>query len=58
MPQRDTNGESIDHATAATICKVIGERLRQNFAPERSDLPSNLQNLLDRMQAQDRDSEH
>jgi hypothetical protein len=54
MPERDSNnGETIDHATAAAICKGVGEKLRQNLAPERSDLPSRLRDLLDRMRSQD-----
>lgn len=56
MSERNLNShESIDRATSTSICKAIGERLRQNMAPESSDLPPALQRLLEEMDRQDSD---
>jgi hypothetical protein len=49
------NCEQIDHATSASICRAIGERLRENFQPDATGLPSRLQYLLDQIQRQDHD---
>ncbi|CAN5287383.1 hypothetical protein BH11PSE4_BH11PSE4_17160 [soil metagenome] len=50
----DERNEQINHATSASICNAIGERLRRNLEPESSVLPTRLQQLLDQMQRQDR----
>jgi hypothetical protein len=48
--------EQIDRATSTTICKAIGDRLRQNLAPEPGGLPPHLQHLLDELRMQDSQS--
>jgi hypothetical protein len=54
MPNREIDRhEPIDRATSTTICKAIGDRLRQNLVPERSGLPPHLQLLLDELRLQD-----
>jgi len=45
--------EEIDRPTSRSICRAIGERLRQNLRPEESELPSGLRNLLDELRRQD-----
>ena len=45
--------EQLDHATSRTICRVVGERLQQDFRPENSDLPSHLRHLMDELERQD-----
>jgi hypothetical protein len=52
--QINESSEQIDRATSRTICRAVGERLRQNLRPENSELPSHLQHLLDELQRQDR----
>ena len=55
MQKRITDNEqAIDRMTSASICTAIGERLRRNLVPEKTELPSHLQTLLDEMQRQDR----
>jgi hypothetical protein len=57
MSNRDVDrDEQIDRATSTTICKAIGERLRQNLAPEPAGLPPQLQRLLDQLRRQDSQS--
>jgi hypothetical protein len=57
MPDRDTDRSvHIDRATSTTICKVIGDRLRQNLAAEPAGLPPHLQHLLDELRLQDAQS--
>jgi hypothetical protein len=46
--------EDIDRPTSLSICRAIGERLRQNLRPDDSDLPSGLRNLMDELRRQDR----
>jgi hypothetical protein len=54
MPDREIDrSEPIDRATSATICRAIGDRLRQNLGAEPSALPPRLQNLLDQFRSQD-----
>jgi hypothetical protein len=54
MPDRDTDQSvQIDRATSTTICKAIGDRLRQNLAPEPAGLPPHLQHLMDELRLQD-----
>jgi hypothetical protein len=57
MPNRDTDTtdryQPIDGATSATICKAIGDRLRQSLVPELSSLPPHLEHLLDRLRLLD-----
>jgi hypothetical protein len=45
--------EEIDRPTSRSICRAIGERLRQNLRPENSELPSGLRNLMDELRRQD-----
>ena len=45
--------EQLDHATSRTICRVVGERLQQDFRPENSALPSQLEKLMDELRRQD-----
>jgi hypothetical protein len=45
--------EQVDRTTSATICKAIGERLRQHLVPEPSGLPPRLQHLMDELRSQD-----
>jgi hypothetical protein len=57
MSNRDNDkDEPIDRATSTTICRAIGDRLRQNLVPERSGLPPHLQHLLDELRLQDSQS--
>jgi hypothetical protein len=57
MPHREIDRhEQIDRATSTTICRAIGDRLRQNLAPEPSGLPAHLQHLLDELRLQDAQS--
>jgi hypothetical protein len=54
MSNRDIDRyEQIDRATSTTICKAIGDRLRQNLVPEPSALPPQLQHLLDELRLLD-----
>jgi hypothetical protein len=46
-------GEEIDRPTSRSICRAIGERLRQNLRPENSELPSDLRTLMDELRRQD-----
>ena len=48
------SSEQIDRATSRSICRGVGERLRQDLRPEKSELPSHLQHLMDQLQRQDR----
>jgi hypothetical protein len=60
MPNRDTDRtaptdrqEPIDASTSKSICRAIGDRLRQNLAPEASGLPPHLQQLLDQLRSRE-----
>jgi hypothetical protein len=60
MPNRDTDRtdptdrqEPIDALTSHSICRAIGDRLRQNLAPEASGLPPHLQQLLDQLRSRE-----
>jgi hypothetical protein len=60
MPNRDTDRteatyrqEPIDALTSKSICRAIGDRLRQNLAPEPSGLPPHLQQLLDQLRSRE-----
>lgn len=44
----------MDRSTSRSICEAVGERLRQSMKPESTDLPSQLQRLLDEMQRRER----
>jgi len=46
--------EEIDRPTSLTICRAIGERLRQNLRPEDSELPSGLRDLVEELRRQER----
>jgi hypothetical protein len=55
MPDRiNESSEQIDRATSRSICRGVGERLRQDLRPENSELPSQLRCLMDELQRQDR----
>lgn len=57
MQSRNTHSlETIDETTSRSICRAIGERLRQNLAPQTAQLPASLQNLLDEMRHQEMQS--
>jgi hypothetical protein len=47
------SSEQIDGATSRSICRAVGERLRQDFRQENSELPSDLQQLMEELQRQD-----
>ena len=53
MDRINENGEQIDRATSRSICRGVGERLRQDLRPENSELPSHLRHLMDELQRQD-----
>jgi hypothetical protein len=56
MTSRITNSsELIDRKTSRSICQAVGERLQQNLRPERSRLSPRLQQLMDKLSAQDRE---
>ena len=48
------SSEQMDCATSRSICRAVGDRLRQDLRPENSELPSQLQCLMDELQQQDR----
>ncbi|HXO72678.1 MAG TPA: hypothetical protein VN838_27265, partial [Bradyrhizobium sp.] len=54
MDRINESSEQIDRATSRSICRVVGERLRQDLRPENSELPSHLQHLMDELQRLDR----
>jgi hypothetical protein len=43
------NGEQMDYKTSRSICDAVGERLRQDLRPERSDLSPHLKELLNEL---------
>lgn len=45
--------EQIDRRTTRSICRAVGERLRQDIRPETTDLPSHLRSLMDELKRQD-----
>ena len=47
------SSEQIDRATSRSICRAVGERLQQDFRPENSALPSQLEKLMDELRRQD-----
>jgi superfamily II RNA helicase len=48
------SNEQIDRATSRSICRGVGERLQRDLRPETSELPSDLQHLMDELRQQDR----
>jgi hypothetical protein len=54
MDRINESSEQIDQATSRSICRGVGERLRQDLRPENSELPSQLRHLMDELQRQDR----
>ena len=54
MDQINESSEQIDRATSRSICRGVGERLRQDLRPENSELPSHLRHLMDELRRQDR----
>jgi hypothetical protein len=53
MDRIDESSEQLDRATSRSICRGVGERLRQDLRPENSELPSHLRHLMDQLQRQD-----
>jgi hypothetical protein len=47
------NSEQMDYKTSRSICDAVGERLRQDLRPERSDLSPRLRELLNELREQD-----
>jgi hypothetical protein len=43
------NSEQMDYKTSRSICDAVGERLRQDLRPERSDLSPRLRELLNEL---------
>jgi hypothetical protein len=54
MDRINESSEHIDRATSRSICRGVGERLRQDLRPENSELPAHLRHLMDELQRQDR----
>jgi hypothetical protein len=54
MDRINESNEEMDRATSRSICRGVGERLRQDLRPENSELPSHLRHLMDELQRQDR----
>jgi hypothetical protein len=54
MDRINESSEQIDRATSRSICRGVGERLRQDLRPENSELPSYLRHLMDELQRRDR----
>jgi DNA-binding transcriptional regulator YdaS (Cro superfamily) len=54
MDRINESSEQIDRATSRSICRGVGERLRQDLRPEHSELPTHLRQLMDELQRQDR----
>jgi hypothetical protein len=54
MDRINESSEQIDRATSRSICRGVGERLRQDLRPENSELPTHLRHLMDELQRQDR----
>jgi hypothetical protein len=54
MDRINESSEQIDRATSRSICRGVGERLRQDLRPENSELPSHLRHLMDELRQQDR----
>jgi hypothetical protein len=53
MDRINESSEQIDRATSRSICRGVGERLRQDIRPETSELPTHLQHLMDELRRQD-----
>ncbi len=49
------DSEQIDRRTSRSICDGVGERLQQSLRPE-PRLPTHLEQLLNELRKQDRDS--
>ena len=47
------NSERMDYKTSRSICDAVGERLRKDLRPERSDLSPRLRELLNELRRQD-----
>jgi hypothetical protein len=54
MDRINESSEQIDRATSRSICRGVGERLRQDLRPENSELPTHLRHLMDELRRQDR----
>jgi hypothetical protein len=51
--QNNAKDTQMDRATSTSICRAIGERLRQNLTPEPVGLPDRLQHLMEALRMQD-----
>jgi hypothetical protein len=47
------DSEQMDYKTSRSICDAVGERLRQDLRPERSDLSPRLRELLNELRERD-----
>jgi hypothetical protein len=54
MEPPSRTSEHIDHKTARSICDEVGDRLRQDLAPEASPLPPYLGRLVEELRKQER----
>jgi hypothetical protein len=54
MDRINESSEQIDRATSRSICRGVGERLRQDLRPENYELPTHLRHLMDELQRRDR----
>jgi hypothetical protein len=54
MDRINESSEQIDRTTSRSICRGVGERLRQDLRPENSELPTHLRHLMDELQRLDR----
>jgi hypothetical protein len=52
------DGQQIDQKTSRSIRDAIGERLKQDVRPDRSQPPSYLQRLMDELRRRDSDTAH
>jgi hypothetical protein len=48
--------QNIDHKHSRAICPEIGERLRESFSENQSDVPTRIQNQLNRLRELDEGS--
>ncbi len=49
----DSRFELIDHKTCRSICDAVGERLQQSLPPPRSELPTHLEQLMEKLRRRD-----
>lgn len=49
----DSRFELIDHKTCRSICDAVGERLQRSLPPQRSELPTHLEQLMEKLRRRD-----